>query len=146
MLDGIGLLQAEKACRDLVVAAAQAVDQQDYAALVALFTADAVLVRPGGITLHGRTQILNAYQSKDANRLTQHLICQHHIDVDPSGRAASRCKVLLFASDLQREMTAKGRSADSTQQVGVIEDQLVLTNAGWRIQSRHAWFELFTQN
>jgi len=47
-LDALALLQAEKACRDVIVAAADAVDQQNYLALVDLFTDDASLVRPGG--------------------------------------------------------------------------------------------------
>ena len=40
-MDFLQLLQAEKACRDVVLSAAQAVDQQQYEALVALFTEDA---------------------------------------------------------------------------------------------------------
>ena len=142
-LDALALLQAEKACRDLIVSAAEAVDQQNYLALVDLFTDDANLVRPGGIALNGRAQILAAYQSKDANRLTQHLICQQHIQVSPLGQAKARSKVLLYAADRQHELTPKGRLADAMHQVGVIEDQLVLTADGWKIQNRQAWFELF---
>ncbi len=52
-MDALALLQAEKDCRDLIVAAAQAVDEQAYDTLVQLFTEDATLVRPGGTALRG---------------------------------------------------------------------------------------------
>lgn len=145
-LDALALLQAEKACRDVIVAAAEAVDQQNYLALVDLFTDDASLVRPGGLALNGRAEILAAYQSKDANRLTQHLICQQSIQVSPAGVAQSRCKVLLYAADRQRELSPQGRMADAQHQVGVIEDQLLLTDDGWKIQNRLAWFELLASS
>ena len=145
-LDALALLQAEKACRDVIVSAAEAVDQQNYLALVDLFTDDASLVRPGGLALKGRAEILAAYQSKDVNRLTQHLICQQSIQVSPAGVAQSRSKVLLYATDRQRELSPKGRIADAQQQVGVIEDQLVLTDDGWKIKKRLAWFELFASS
>jgi ketosteroid isomerase-like protein len=142
-LDALALLQAEKACRDVISAAAEAVDQQNYLALVDLFTDDASLVRPGGATLNGRAEILATYESKDINRLTQHLICQQSIQVSPAGVAQSRSKVLLYATDRQRDLTPKGRMADAQHQVGVIEDQLLLTDDGWKIKNRLAWFELF---
>lgn len=140
------LLQIEKYCRDLIVSAADAVDRQAYEAFVELFVPDAILIRPGGIKLHGRNEILASYQSKDPNRLTHHLICQHHIQVDSSHVVQSRCKVLLYSSNRERELTPKGRLADAQHQVGVMEDTLVLTDTGWKIQTRHAWFELFTDN
>ncbi len=142
-MDALALLQAEKACRDLVLAAADAVDQQAYKALVQLFTPDAVLVRPGGVELRGRTEILTSYASKDPNRLTHHLVCNHQVRVAPSGVAESRCKVLLYVSDQRREVTPQGRLADPKHQVGTIVDELVLTDAGWKIHRRNAWFELF---
>ena len=140
------VLQIEKHCRDLIVSAADAVDRQAYEAFVALFVPDAMLIRPGGIKLHGRHEILASYQNKDPNRLTHHLICQHHIQVDSPQVAQSRCKVLLYSSHRERELTPKGRLADAQHQIGVMEDTLVLTDTGWKIQTRHAWFELFTDN
>lgn len=141
-MDAVEMLLAEKRCCELVLSAAEAVDRQAYEALVALFTEDATLVRPGGQPLRGRAAILASYASKSPDRLTQHLVCNHRVEVDPSGFAQSRCKVLLYASDSHREMTNQGRLADSTHHVGEIVDRLVLTADGWRIQQRHAWFDL----
>jgi ketosteroid isomerase-like protein len=143
-MDALALLQAEKACRNLILAAADAVDQQAYETLVQLFTPDAVLVRPGGVELRGRAEILTSYASKDPNRLTHHLVCNHQVRVTPSGVAESRCKVLLYVSDLRQEVTPQGRLTDRKHQVGTIVDALVLTDAGWRIHRRNAWFDLFS--
>ena len=57
-------LQAESACRHIVLAAARAVDDQDYPALAALFAPEGELVRPGGqplvmAQLRGRPLVLN---------------------------------------------------------------------------------------
>jgi uncharacterized protein (TIGR02246 family) len=145
MLSDVDVLLAKQACREVVLQAADAVDAQDYEAFVALFTEDATLVRPGGPVLTGRAQILEAYRSKDPHRMTHHLICNHGVTLTAADRAASRCKVLLYASDQRRELTPKGRQADPQQMAGVIEDALVLTAEGWKIQHRRAWFELLIQ-
>lgn len=145
-LNALSLLQAEKSCRDLVVSAVDAIDRQDYEALVDLFTSDAILVRPGGVELHGYSEILASYQARDPNRITHHLICQQHIQVHPSGAAQSRCKVLLYTSNREYELTPKGRLADVQHQVGAIVDELVLTDIGWKIRARQAWFDLFTSS
>ena len=145
MLSDVPALLAKQACRELVLQAADAVDAQDYDAFVALFTEDATLVRPGGPELKGRAEILQAYRSKDPHRMTHHLICNHQVTLTEPNKASSRCKVLLYASDEQRELTPKGRLADAQQMAGVIQDALILTAEGWKIQSRRAWFELLIQ-
>jgi uncharacterized protein (TIGR02246 family) len=145
MLSDVSALLAKQACREVVLQAADAVDAQDYDAFVALFTEDATLVRPGGPELKGRAEILQAYRSKDPHRMTHHLICNHQVTLTEPNKASSRCKVLLYASDQRRELTPKGRLADAQQMAGVIQDALILTAEGWKIQSRRAWFELLIQ-
>lgn len=145
MLSDVAALLAKQACREVVLQAAEAVDAQNYDAFVALFTEDATLVRPGGPVLTGRAEILQAYRSKDPHRMTHHLICNHQVTLTAPDKASSRCKVLLYASDQRRELTPKGRQADTQQMAGVIEDGLVLTAEGWQIHSREAWFELLIQ-
>lgn len=140
-MDSLALLQAESQCRHLVIAAAEAVDRQHYEAFVACFTEDAVLQRPGGEPLTGRAAILASYAQKSPNRLTQHLLCNHRVVVDPAGWAESSCKVLLYVSDQRREAVTAGRMADSQHHVGQFQDRLILTPEGWRIQKRQAWFE-----
>jgi ketosteroid isomerase-like protein len=145
-IDVLAQMQAQNECRDLILAAAVAVDAQNYTALVELFCEDATVVRPGGAALHGRAEILASYLLKDANRMTHHLVCNHQVQVLPSGESAhSRCKVLLYVSDKNHTLTAQGRKADAKHQVGTIEDLLVLTAEGWKIQKRHAWFDVWAE-
>lgn len=137
-------LLAEKACRDLVVAAAAAVDRQDYAALVQLFTPEATLTRPDGVLLSGRQAIFDAYASRSPDRLTQHLVCNHVVRIGTdSTTAQSHCVILLWSGQRSAPLTAKGRSADSQEQVGEMADQLVLRPEGWQIHSRVARFNFY---
>jgi len=137
------ILLAEKSCRDLVVAAAAAVDGQDYEGLVQLFSADATLTRPDGTLLVGRKAIFEAYASRSSDRLTQHLICNHVVHLTAPDQAKSHCKILLWSGQRSSILTGKGRLADPQEQVGEMADQLVLLPEGWRIQSRQARFTFY---
>lgn len=136
-------LQAEKACRDIVLAAARAVDQQDYHALAALFADDGELVRPGGTPLVGPEAIYASYAAKDPERLTQHIVCNHQVTVDSDAAARSSCVVVLWTSRRSEALTPKGRQADAMQQVGEIDDWFVKTPGGWKIQRRAARFTFY---
>lgn len=136
-------LQAESACRYVVLAAARAVDDQDYPALAALFADDGELVRPGGQPLVGPQAIHASYAAKDPERLTQHIVCNHVVTADSATTARSRCTVILWASRRSEELTPRGRKADPVQQVGEIEDEFVKTDAGWKIRRRRAWFTMY---
>ena len=146
-LEGLPRLLAESACHALVLAAADAVDRQDPAAFVALFTPDGVLVRPDGSLLQGRDTIHAAYAARPAERMTRHLICNQAVQLGPDGTTAtSRCTVLLWSGRRSDPETPKGRPADGLQQVGEIDDELVLTGEGWRIARRDARFVFYTGN
>lgn len=143
LTDPVQRWMAEQACRDVVLAAARAVDGQDYDALVLLFTEDTQVVRPGGEPLLGRAALHAAYASRDPARLTRHLVCNHEVRVEVDGTARSRCSVLLWTGRHTDALTPRGRPADAPQQVGYIEDSLRLTPEGWRIARRQAGFDLY---
>lgn len=136
-------LLAQQACLDLVVAAAAAVDRQDHAGLAALFTADATLTRPDGVRLQGRDAIYQAYASRDPQRLTQHLLCNHVVRLLAPGRASSHCQVLLWSADRASPSGSNGRRADAQQKLGEMHDLLVLGADGWRIAQRLAQFNFY---
>lgn len=137
-------LLAEQACRDLVLAAAEAVDGRDFLALAALFETDGVLVRPDGVELRGHEAIISAYAARDLDRLTRHLVSNQRVSVDlVAGTARAACSVLLWSGRHSAAITPRGRPADPVQQVGEIHDVLAKTSKGWRIRRREAWFTLF---
>jgi hypothetical protein len=57
--------------------------------------ASAILVRPGGNALQGRSEILASYSSKDPNRITHHLVCNHRVQISSSGKEAIRTPLNL---------------------------------------------------
>lgn len=135
-------LVVQQACRDVVVAAARAVDEQDYGALAALFTEDAVLTRPDGTRLAGRSAIHAAYAARDPQRLTRHLLSNHEVLMGEGGEAHSRCSVLLWTGRHSDAPNPRGRPADAPQQLGYMRDWLRQTPQGWRIARREAGFDL----
>jgi ketosteroid isomerase-like protein len=143
MNDALQRLLDENACRALAVAAAEAIDGRDFAALVQLFEPDGVLVRPDGVELSGHAAILAAYAARSPDRLTRHLLCNPRVAVDlAAGTAQAACTVLLWSGRHSDAPTPRGRPADPVQQVGEIRDLCARTSEGWRIRRREAWFTL----
>lgn len=142
-MDELQALLAERACRDVVLAAADAVDRNDPDGLAALFAPDGVLVRPDGSRLEGPDAVRAAYAARPADRLTQHLVCNHRLALQADGSVHSVARVLLVTGRRSDAPTPRGRPTDGPPQVGVIEDRLVRTAAGWRIAERQARFELY---
>lgn len=140
-------LRAESACRELVLAAGEAIDGRDYNAFAALFASDGELVRPDGKVLRGAQAIVAAYGQRNPDRLTRHLFCNQCVQVDLQGKTAKVAStIMLWTGRYSDAVTPRGRPADPVQQVGEIRDQLVLTSGGWRIGRRDAWFTLFRES
>lgn len=135
---------AEAECRALVLQAADTVDRADAPAFAALFVADGTLVRPDGSLLQGRAAIAAAYAARDPDRLTQHLVCNQLVTLQPDGAAALvRSKVLLWSGRHSAPLTPQGRAADALSQVGEFVDAMEFSAEGWRIRRREAHFVLF---
>lgn len=133
-------LMAERDVRALVLASARLVDAQDWPGFANLFLANAQLIRPDGSRMHGREAIFETYAARDPDRLTQHVIANHEVDVRSADQAHSRCLVLLWSGKRSDVATSKGRPADAVQQLGEFVDQLTRTPEGWRIARREARF------
>ncbi len=144
----VAMLQAERDCREVVLAAADAVDGRDYAAFAALFATDGALIRPDGSEMRGRAAIEAAYAARDPDRLTRHLLSNQRVQVDldlalSAGTAKVASTVQLWTGKHSDAVTPRGRPADAVQQIGEFRDQLLKTDEGWRIARREAWFTLF---
>lgn len=141
-LEGLESLQAEAACRALVLQAAALGDAGDALGLANLFTADGQLTRPSGATLHGRDEIAASYRDRPAHRLTAHLVCGTLFTAVGADEACATSRVLLWTGDTRREAGPNGREADARQLVGRCVDRFVRRPEGWRIAERIASFDL----
>lgn len=137
-------LQAEQACRDLVLRSAALSDAGDAAALAALFAEDAELVRPGAPAITGRAAIEQSYRQRPAGRITAHMVLGTLFDGGmQDGTASATSRVLVWTADAGAQAGPHGRPADPRQRLGFFADRFVYTAEGWRIQQRRAGFELF---
>lgn len=141
----LDILAIHMICKDLAVRSACLVDQQNYEALVQLFTPDGSLIRPGGAPLVGREQILASYQSKPAERLTRHFVTNSLVYDADSHSARMTSYVLLWSTNSSAPLESFGRKADARQVAGQFEDYLVCTDAGWRIAQRSASFQMYRE-
>jgi len=141
-MDELERLLAERACTRLVLLAAAHVDRGEPAALAALFTPDAVLVRPGGTALHGREAIQAAYEQRPAERITRHLVSNTLVDLVSDSEARAQSQVLLWTGSTTDAAGPRGRPASGGPVVGAFDDRFVKTPEGWRIAHRTASFVL----
>lgn len=137
-------LLVEQACRDLVQQAVARTDAQDHDGFAALFTADAVLVRPNGQALNGRHAIVASYRERPANRITRHLLCGTGFTRCDDEVAEATTQVLLWTGDANDEAGAFGRRSPR-QVLGAFEDRFVRSAEGWRIAHRVASFTLYVE-
>ncbi|SFF26812.1 nuclear transport factor 2 family protein [Paracidovorax wautersii] len=138
-------LQAEQACRDLVLRSAALSDAGDAAALAALFAEDAQLVRPGAPPISGRAAIEQSYRQRPAGRITAHMVLGTLFDgaIGDGDEASATSRVLVWTADAGTEPGPHGRPAEPRQRLGFFADRFVYTAEGWRIQQRRAGFEMF---
>ena len=90
------------ACRTLIETSVRHVDAGDAPAFAALFTEDAVLVRPNGSLLEGRAAIHAAYAQRAADRVTRHLVTNVAVTLEDGGRAQARSYVLLWTGSMKK--------------------------------------------
>lgn len=136
-------MSAAPDCRDTVLRAARAQDLQDWDALAAWFTEDALLVRPGAEPLHGRAAIRAAYAGRPPGRFTRHLVVSTLVDETAPGLARAHSTVLLWAGHADDAEGPQGRPAQGPQLLGEFDDRLRLEDDGrWRIAERRSSFVL----
>lgn len=132
---------AEREVRAVVLASARLVDAQDWRGFADLFADQGELTRPDGSLMQGREAVFQAYAARDPQRLTQHVITNHEVEILAEGQQArSHCLVLLWSGKHSDVPGPKGRPADAAQQLGEFVDTLVPTSDGWRIARRKARF------
>jgi ketosteroid isomerase-like protein len=110
-------------------------DAQDWPAVAALYTEDAVLKRPsGGEPIHGRAAILASFLARPP-RVQRHVIANVVVDVVDLDHASAFCAILLYQGDPDPSGEPPAMSAHSPL-VGTFTDKLVRTAEGWRFAER----------
>jgi uncharacterized protein (TIGR02246 family) len=134
---------AESACRDVIRRAAMRLDANDLDGFASLFTADAVVSRPGKEPLRGVEALLESYRARPPSHMTRHLVAGSVVDLRAPDEAHAISNVLLWTAVADEVPGPFGRRAHSRQVLGEFEDILRLCSDGsWRIAHRQARFVL----
>ena len=124
----------EADCERLIKRYVNLNDAQDWPAVAALYTEDAVFRRPsGGEAIVGRDAILASFLARP-RRVQRHVIANVVVEVDDADHARSFCAILLY----QGEPVAEGLPVMSPNSplVGWFRDKLVRTSEDWRFAER----------
>jgi ketosteroid isomerase-like protein len=124
----------EADCERLIKRYVNLNDAQDWPAVAALYTEDAVFRRPsGGEPIAGREAILASFLARPP-RVQRHVIANVVVEVEDADYAQAFCAILLYQGD----PVAEGPPAMSANSplVGWFRDKLVRTGEGWRFAER----------
>lgn len=147
MNNNLQQLLSRQACIDLVVRAAAYADAGDAQRFAQLFAEDAVLKRPNGEPLEGRSAIAAAYQKRPTGRMTRHLLTNILVEMHGADTASAHSQVLLWSCDDSEPVTVHGRKAHGRQLLGEFNDHFCSTADGhWLIARREARFVMFCGN
>ncbi|MDH4108731.1 MAG: nuclear transport factor 2 family protein [Gammaproteobacteria bacterium] len=124
-------------CRQLALQFIAHSDRQEWAAMCALLTDDAVFARPTDPDrpIRGRAAIQSAFEARPAGRITRHVCANHIVTALSPSRASGSLYALLYTGDPSNRGPL-GIIAEERQLVGEFDDDYVLTDEGWRIESR----------
>ena len=125
----------EADCERLIKLYVNLNDAQDWPAVAALYTEDAVFRRPsGGDPIHGREAILAGFLARPA-RAQRHVIANVVVDVEDADHANAFSVIVLYQGDPAPEGELPEMSGNSPL-VGFFADKLVRTSDGWRFAER----------
>ncbi len=113
-------------------------DSKCYEKLAELFTEDASFARPTAPDnfITGRENILAAFQSRPADKITRHIISNIVVDVITTTTAKAHCYATLYSSNEVFSADKVEPQTNVSQIIGEFYDDFVLTDAGWKISLR----------
>lgn len=127
-------LLIERACEQLSIEYARAVDFRDYDNFIELFTDDAVL--DIGKRLEGKAAIRESINQRSAEVRTRHVLTNIFVEVQDSTHARGISYLTLYRH-VGVESTRRGAVPSILPTaVGHYEDKFLRTDAGWRFKSR----------
>lgn len=124
-------------CRQLALRFTAHSDRQEWSEMCSLLTEGASFARPTDPDnpIEGRAAIQAAYEGRPADRITRHICSNLIITAESLSRASGTMYALLYAGSTANTGDL-GVIADDRQLVGEFADDYVLTENGWRIDSR----------
>ena len=126
---------AEADCERLIKRYVNLGDAQDWAAVAALYTQDAVFRRPsGGEPIVGRAAIHAGFLARPP-RAQRHVVANVVVDVEDGDHARAFSVIVLYQGDPAPDGELPAMSAGSPL-VGTFTDRLVRTPEGWRFAER----------
>jgi ketosteroid isomerase-like protein len=126
----------EADCAKLALTSFRLNDSQDYDALAALFTEDAVFIRPTDPTpVTGRDAIASGFKTRPKTRVTRHVCTNLVIDAADADRAHGLLYATLYTADAANAAKL-GLKTDGKVLIGEFEDDYRRTAEGWRIARR----------
>lgn len=124
----------ERACEQLSIEYARAVDFRDYDAFVELFVEDAVLDL--GMRLEGKAAIRVSMQKRSDEIRTRHVLTNIFIEVQDSLHARGISYLTLYRHIGAESARKAPVNSILPTAVGHYEDAFVKTPAGWRFKTR----------
>ncbi|MEO7247163.1 MAG: nuclear transport factor 2 family protein [Novosphingobium sp.] len=123
-MDNIDQLLAERAIERMIIDYAALNDTSDWDAVAALYVPEGRMSRPTApdLFIEGRAEILAAFRAR-APRASRHIVANVRIELE-AGTARATSQILLFTA------------AGEPPLVGTYQDQLVITEGGWRFTER----------
>lgn len=128
-----------RVCAELILRYAYLNDERRHEDLAALFTEDGCLYRPSapGQAIQGREAILAAFRKRPADTITFHVCSDILIEVQDSGRAQGRSRILLMYAPRPAD---DARPQPGVPVPGVFIDRFALTEDGWKFAERRGSF------
>jgi ketosteroid isomerase-like protein len=125
----------EADCERLIKRYVNLNDAQDWAAVAALYTEDAVFRRPsGGEPIVGREAILAGFLARPP-RVQRHVIANVVVEVEDADHARAFCAIVLYMGDAAEGGGLPVQDPKSPL-IGTFTDRLVRTAEGWRFAER----------
>jgi hypothetical protein len=133
----------QRTCTELISRYAYLNDERRFEELAALFTEDALLVRPSAPdrAILGRDAILASFRKRAADTMTFHVCSDILIEVQGADRAQGKSRILLLSA--LRPVDGSTPQAGAPMP-GVFIDRFALTEDGWKFAERRGSFWMQT--
>jgi hypothetical protein len=123
----------ERACEKLSIAFANAIDRNDYDAVIALFASDGILDRWGN-AIQGHAALRQWLDSRPRDMTTRHVCTNIMIDRVARGEARGTTYFTFYSGP--GDPDGNVLPLEGPAMVGEYHDRFVLTENGWRLGER----------